>query len=45
MQDLKKRLDKFGTEKVINDYPDLLDIVNNYDQIMKEVESWLKKRP
>lgn len=45
MDDLKKRIDKFGAEKIVNDYPYLIDIINSYDQIMKEVEKWIQKRP
>ena len=42
MQSLKKRIDKAGAEQVVNDYPQLRYLVENYDKTMEEIEKWRK---
>ena len=44
MQSLKKRIDKAGAEQVVNDYPQLRYLVENYDEIMEQIEKWRKKQ-
>ena len=38
--ELKKQMEKNGAEHVMIKYPDLIEIVMKYDQIMEEVEEW-----
>lgn len=42
LENLKVQIDKHGENYVINQHPQLVDIVNDYAEIMKDVETWIK---
>ncbi|WP_303871755.1 tyrosine-type recombinase/integrase [Acetobacterium wieringae] len=42
MQDLRNRIDLLGVENILQTYPNLSEIIFNYDTILEEVEKWSK---
>lgn len=41
LDELKKELVKKGSQKILLEYPDLVEIVENFDSIYKEVKAWI----
>lgn len=44
MEDLKRRISAKGINEILENYPELSDIVNNFDNIMEEIDLWKKKK-
>lgn len=44
LESLKSHLDKEGRDAILNSYPDLLYIVDNFDAIMKEAQEWITEK-
>ena len=44
LESMTRRINNFGLEKVLTDYPQLKDIVDNYDSIQEEIEKWQKMK-
>ena len=42
LEDLKKRVQTKGMQEILTNYPNLSDIILNYDGIMEEVNLWMK---
>lgn len=40
LEELKKEIDKHGADDICEKYPELIEIVKNYDAIVAEVEAW-----
>lgn len=40
LEAMTKRINNFGLEKVLTDYPQLKDIIGNYDTIQEEIKTW-----
>lgn len=43
MNDLKERLDSKGVQSIIDTYPELIDIISSFDNIMEEINLWMNK--
>lgn len=44
LEELEKELDKKGFETVINQHPSLVEIIENKDDIKKEIDLWMNKK-
>ncbi|MFL0246572.1 tyrosine-type recombinase/integrase [Candidatus Clostridium stratigraminis] len=40
LDELKKEINKRGAQSILTDYPDLAEIIENFEEIYKEVEMW-----
>ena len=40
LEELSNKIDKSGIEEVLQEHPNLLSIIENYDQIQKEIIEW-----
>lgn len=40
LEAMTKRINNFGLEKVLTDYPQLKEIIDNYDTIQEEIKTW-----
>ena len=43
MDELKVQLKNKGINTIYEKYPDLIDVIENFDEIKKEVTSWLQQ--
>lgn len=44
LEDLHDKMNSYGINKILIDYPNLSFIIENYDTIMEEINKWMKKR-
>lgn len=43
MEDMKKKIHLRGVQAVLMDYPQLKEVIDRYDEIMEEIDSWKMK--